>query len=254
MNDPTPQRVALVTGAAVRLGRHVALGLAQAGYDVVATYHASAEPARTLRDEVGALGRRCEIVRADLSEPDAAPDVVGAVGEAFGRLDVLVNSAAGFDATPLLEVDAERWDAVMALNVRAPHLIVRAAVDLLRRAEGCVVNICDLAGLQPWTQHPAHAVSKAALVHLTRVQARVLAPEVRVNGIAPGAVLPPESYTDERLRALAHAAPLLRLGRPQDVVDAVLYLASAEFVTGQILVVDGGRTLGPPARGSDEVL
>lgn len=252
MNDPTPQRAALVTGGAVRLGREMTLGLARAGYDVVATYHASEGPARALRDEVLALGRRCEVVRADLLEPGAAVEVVASVRDAFGRLDVLVNSAAGFDERPLLDVDAERWDAVMALNVRAPHLLVRAAADLLKGTRGCVVNICDLAALQPWTRHPAHSVSKAALAHLTRVQARVLAPEVRVNGIAPGAVLPPDSYSDERLRALADAAPLQRLGRPRDVVDAVLYLVSADFVTGQILVVDGGRMLGPPAPGTDE--
>ncbi len=246
MNDPTPQRVALVTGGAVRLGRHIALGLAQAGYDLVVTYRASEGPAHTLRDEVASLGRRCEIVRADLTAPRAAEDVAGAVREGFGRLDVLVNSAAGFDEQPLLDVDAERWDSVMALNVRAPHLLVRAAADLLRSARGCVVNICDLAALQPWTRHPAHSVSKAALAHLTRVQARVLAPEVRVNGVAPGAVLPPDDYSEERLEALADAAPLRRLGEPGDVVRAVLYLAGAHFVTGQILVVDGGRSLGAP--------
>jgi len=248
MNDPTPQRVALITGGAVRLGRHIALGLARAGYDVVATYRASEGPAQTLRGEVAALGRRCQIVRADLAEPRAAEEVTGAIRDAFGRLDVLVNSAAGFDEQPLLDVDAERWDAVMAVNVRAPHLLVRAAADLLRSSRGSVINICDLAALQPWTEHPAHSVSKAALAHLTRVQARVLAPEVRVNGVAPGAVLPPESYSDERLAALADAAPLRRLGKPGDVVEAVLYLVGADFVTGQILVVDGGRLLGPPSR------
>lgn len=253
MNDPTPQRVALVTGGAVRLGRQVALGLARSGYDVIATYHTSVEPAHALQDDVAALGRRCELVQADLAEPRAVEDVAGTCREAFGRLDVLVNSAASFDPRPLLEVDAERWDAVMALNVRGPHLLVRATADLLRNAGGCVINICDLAAFEPWTQHPAHSVSKAALAHLTRIQARVLAPEVRVNGIAPGAVLPPESYSAERLRALADAAPLRRLGDPQDVVDAVLYLAGADFVTGEILVVDGGRSLGPPVRGTGKV-
>ena len=167
-----------------------------------------------------------------------------AVRAAYGRLDLLVNSAASFEAAPLLDVDAEAWDAVMALNVRAPHLLVRAAAELLRASRGCVVNISDLAALQPWTERPHHAVSKAALAHLTKIQARVLAPEVRVNAVAPGAVLPPDDFPEERLRALAAATPLKRLGTPEDVAEAVLYLARAPFVTGQVLVVDGGRLLG----------
>jgi NAD(P)-dependent dehydrogenase (short-subunit alcohol dehydrogenase family) len=116
---------------------------------------------------------------------------------------------------------------------------------MLRESRGSVVNLIDLSAFQPWTEHPHHAVSKAALAHLTRVQARVLAPEVRVNAVAPGAVSPPDDLSEGRRTALANATPLGRLGTPQDVVDAVLYLAGAAFVTGQILVVDGGRLVGP---------
>jgi pteridine reductase len=166
------------------------------------------------------------------------------VRSAYGRLDLLVNSAASFEASGLLDVDADAWDAVMDLNVRAPHLLVRAAAPLLRASKGNVVNITDLAAFQPWTERPHHAVSKAALAHLTRIQARVLAPEVRVNAVAPGAVLPPDDLAEDRRRALAAATPLKRLGTPDDVVRAVLYLAEAPFVTGEILVVDGGRLLG----------
>jgi len=248
MDDPKPQRVALVTGGAVRVGRALSLGLAEAGYDLVVTYRTSAAEAEDVADRVREAGRRCELVAADLSLASAASVVARAAERAFGRLDLLVNSAASFDAAPLLEVDAERWDAVMALNVRAPHLLVRAAAALLRRSRGCVVNIADLSAFQPWLERPHHAVSKAALVHLTRVQARALAPEVRVNAVAPGAVLPPESLSDEALLALAEAAPLQRLGSAADVVSAVLYLASAEFVTGEVLVVDGGRLLAGPRR------
>ncbi len=244
MTDRPTQRVALVTGGAVRVGRAIALGLARAGYDLMITYHASEAAARELEAEVRGTGRRCELVRADLSDPAAAESVIDSVRAAYGRLDLLVNSAASFAASPLFDVDAEAWDAVMHLNVRAPHLLVRAAAPLLRAAEGNVVNISDLAALQAWTERPHHAVSKAALAHLTRIQARVLAPEVRVNAIAPGAVLPPDDFSEERLRALAAAIPLKRLGTPDDVVQAVLYLAKAPFVTGQILIVDGGRLLG----------
>jgi pteridine reductase len=245
MNVGEPQRVALVTGGAVRLGRAIALGLADAGYDLVVTFHSSAGPAREVENLVRAAGRRCEIVRADLADAASPERVIAAVRTAFGRLDLLVNSAASFEASPLLEVDADAWDAVMALNVRAPHLLVRAAAELLREAHGNVVNLTDLSAFQAWTERPHHAVSKAALAHLTRVQARALAPTVRVNAVAPGAVLPPDELSEERRRALAGVTPLQRIGTPQDVVNAVLYLASAPFVTGQILVVDGGRLVGP---------
>lgn len=248
MNDPEAQRVALVTGGAVRVGRALSLGLAEAGYDLVVTYLSSASEAEKVAERIRRVGRRCELVAADLSDADAAERVVGAVEGAYGRLDLLVSSAASFDAAPLLDVDAERWDAVMSLNVRAPHLLVRAAAPLLRTARGSVVNIADLSAFQPWVEHPHHAVSKAALVHLTKVQARTLAPDVRVNAVAPGAVLPPEDLSEEARRSLAAAAPLRRLGSPQDVVQAVLYLARAEFVTGEVLVVDGGRMLGAPQR------
>lgn len=244
MNDPMPQRVALVTGGAVRVGRAIGTGLAEAGYDLAVTYRSSEQAAATLSDEVTAMGRRCALVRADLAEPEAAERVVDGVRAAFGRLDLLVNSAATFDARPLLEVDAERWDAVMAVNVRAPHLLVRAAAPLLTEARGSVVNIADLAAFQAWTERPHHAVSKAALVHLTKVQAKALAPDVRVNAVAPGSVLRPEGWSEERWLDVARRAPLGRPGTPTDVVDAILYLAGADFVTGQVLVVDGGRLLG----------
>jgi pteridine reductase len=245
MTDPMPQRVALVTGGAVRLGRAIAFGLARAGYDLAATYHTSEVAAGELATALRAMDRRCEMIRADLSEPAAGDAVIAAVRATYGRLDLLVNSAASFEARPLLDVDASAWDAVMDLNVRAPHLLVRAAAPLLRQSRGSVVNITDLAAFQPWTERPHHAVSKAALAHLTKIQARVLAPDVRVNAVAPGAVLPPDDLPQERRQALAAATPLERLGTPEDVVQAVLFLAHAPFVTGQILVVDGGRLLGP---------
>lgn len=245
MNDPKPQRVALVTGGAVRVGRAISLGLATAGYDVGITYRSSEDEAASACDEIESMGRRCETARVDLADPRAADTVVDAVSEHFGRLDLLVNSAASFDARPLLDVDAEHWDAVMAVNVRAPHLLVRAAAPFLTEAGGSVINIADLAAFQPWTDRPHHAVSKAALVHLTKIQARALAPSVRVNAIAPGSVLRPEGWSEDRWQDIASRAPLGRPGTPQDVVDAVLYLATAPFVTGQVLTVDGGRLLEP---------
>jgi pteridine reductase len=245
MNDTQRQRVALVTGGAVRLGRALALGLADAGYDILIGYRFSSDAAREAVAEIERRGRVAEAVQADLADPEASSLLADAVRQRFGRLDLLVNSAASFRSVPLMDVDAEEWDRVMDLNVRAPHLVVRACADLLRASRGCVVNITDLSVFQAWTVYPHHAVSKAALAHLTRVQARALAPEVRVNAVAPGAVLPPEDWPEARWDALAERAVLGRTGSPEDVVQAVLYLAEARFVTGHVLPVDGGRLLGP---------
>jgi pteridine reductase len=245
MNEAGIQRVALVTGGAVRLGRAISLAMAEAGYDLVVHYHSSEDPARELAALVEGMGRSCALVQADLSHPDAAGAVIRAVRERHGRLDLLVNSAAGFDAHPLLEADAGLWDGVMALNVRAPHLLVREAAPLLAAVRGSVVNLTDLSAFQPWAEYPVHAVSKAALAHLTRVQARALAPDVRVNAVAPGAVLPPEDYPADRVQMLRDRTPLKSLGTPEDVARAVLFLSGSPFITGQILAVDGGRLLGP---------
>jgi pteridine reductase len=245
MEGGPKQRVALVTGGAVRLGRAIALGLAEAGWDLVIGYRSSVADAEQTTHEVEALGRGCVAVRADLSRPEGAVVLSRAVRDEYGRLDLVVNSAATFRDVPLLDVDAEEWDRVMSVNVRAPHLLVRELADLLRTARGSVVNIVDLSAVQAWTEYPHHAVSKAALAHLTRVQARALAPDVRVNAIAPGAILAPEGWSEERWTALAERAVLRTVGSPRDVVDAALYLADATFVTGQVLAVDGGRLLGP---------
>jgi len=237
----------------VRVGRAVSLALAEAGFDMAVHYHSSADGAEAVRARVEQLGRSCHLVRGDLSHPEGPERIVSEIDGHYGRLDLVVNSAAGFDEHPLEAVDATVWDRVMNLNVRAPHLLVRAAAPLLRSGRGAVVNILDLSAFQPWTEHPAHAVSKAALAHLTRVQARALAPEVRVNAIAPGAVLPPDDYPPERLDALRVRTPLGRLGTPEDVARTVLFLADSPFVTGQVVAVDGGRLLGPqgpPSHGS----
>lgn len=249
MNDREGQRVALVTGGATRLGRAISVGLAEAGYDLVIGYRSSTSDANKVSAEAGALGRSCEAVHGDLTNPVACEALSAMAEKVYGRLDLVVNSAASFRSVPLMQVDAEEWDAVMTLNVRAPHLVVRAAARLLVESRGAVINITDLSSVQAWAEYPHHAVSKAALTHLTKTQARALAPNVRVNAIAPGAVLPPDDWTAERWRALVTVAPLGRVGSPSDVVKAVLYLAEADFVTGQVIAVDGGRLLGPPGPG-----
>ena len=239
-----PRKVALVTGGAVRVGRALSLGLAEAGYDVAVHYYSSSTAAREVGRRIGEMGRRGVLVEGDLGDPAGVEAIAAAVQKRCGRLDLLVNSAASFEQADLLDVNADDWDRVMNLNLRGPFLLVRESAGLLKESQGTIVNILDLGAIEPWTHHPHHAVSKAALLHLTKVLARVLAPDVRVNAVAPGSVLMPEaSDTAERERE-RRLTPLGRLGSPEDVLRAVLFLAASPFITGEVLVVDGGRSLG----------
>ncbi len=236
----TQDRIALVTGGAHRVGRALALALARAGCDVAVHYHSSADAAARTVHEIQALGRRAVALHADLACADAAAPLVEQCVAALGGLDILVNSAALFERAPVAAIDAAAWDRVQAVNLRAPFLLSRAAAPHLARRGGTIVNITDLSAFQPWPSYAHHAVSKAGLAHLTRVLARALAPAVRVNAIAPGTVLPPagdaEAESADR-RVLATA------GTPADVERALLYLVQSPFVTGEVLVVDGGRML-----------
>jgi pteridine reductase len=226
------RKVALVTGAGVRVGRAIALDLAAHGWEVAAHGNAHRPP------------RGLVALRADLAAPDGADALARDFRARFDRLDLLVCSAAGFDRRPLAETDAAAFDAQMDLNARAPLLLARALLPLLRRAKGSVVNVADVGGgLVPWAGYAAYCASKAALVRITECLALELAPEVRVNAVAPGTVLWPESYPPAQRRELAARIPLRRAGTPADVAAAVRYLAGAPFVTGVVLPVDGGRRL-----------
>lgn len=236
--------VALVTGGARRIGRAISLGLADAGHDIVVNYNRSAREADEVVALVESMGRRAIAVEGDVSRAADVEAVAAATRDRFGRLDVLVNNASIFPSTPLLEIEEVEWDRVMAVNLKAPFLLVKAMADDLTRTRGSVVNLVDLSALQPWVEHPHHAVSKAGLLHLTRVMARALAPHVRVNAIAPGSVLPPDDYTEEDLKRSAKKAALGRIGSPDDVVETVLFLLRSRFMTGEVVVVDGGRQLG----------
>lgn len=236
-------KTALVTGGAVRVGRAISLALAGEGMRVVVHYHSSSAGADSLVAEIRAAGGDAVAIGADLSRGDQVERLAREAVGATGGIDVLVNNASVFPPQRLEETDEALWDHTLAVNLKAPFLLIRHLAATLRERRGCVVNLCDLAGLQPWAAYAAHGVSKAGLVHLTRVAARALAPEARVNGIAPGAVLPPESMGPDELGAIAKSTPLKRLGSPEDVTRAVLYLLHADYVTGEILVVDGGRML-----------
>jgi len=235
--------VAIVTGGAVRVGRALSLGLAEAGYDVVVHYHTSEGSAGKVVEGVEALGRRGMTVSGDLAESDDVRELATRIRETFETVDLLVNNASTFFQNPLLEVGEDEWDRAMAVNVKGPFLLARELVPELERGRGSVVNITDLSAFVPWREFPHHSVSKAALLHLTRAMAKALAPEIRVNAVAPGTVLPPDAYGPEERERSRRRTLLGTLGSPQDVVRTVLFLARSPFVTGEVVVVDGGQSL-----------
>lgn len=237
-------KVALVTGGARRLGRELSLALAKAGAGVVVNYNRSAAQANELCEQIEALGQRAVPVQADVSRGDDVQRLIEVTEEVFGRLDILVNNASTFENVPLLEITEESWDRVMGVNLKGPFLVSQKAEPLLRaHRRGLIVNMTDLAGIQTWPAYGHHGVSKAGVIHLTKVLARAFAPEIRVNAIAPGTVLPPVDYTPAQVESLRGRTPLQRIGTPADVVRALMYLIDADYVTGEMVVVDGGRLL-----------
>ena len=237
-------RVALVTGAGQRLGSEFARALAGRGMVLALHFNRSADGAEALRDEIRAAGGKAEVFQADLTDADAAQRLAPAAAASLGGLDVLVNSAAVMYHISFENTSVAQYDEVLDLNLRSPFFVAQGAAPMLRRARGRIVNIADLGGLEPWPGYAAHSVAKAGVVMLTKVLARALAPEVNVNAIAPGTVLVPDSYSEAERSRLADNTPLKRLGTPSDAVNALLYLLEGgDFVTGEILVVDGGRLL-----------
>jgi pteridine reductase len=218
--------------------------VAERGATLAIHYNESASGAEELRKEIRDAGGTAEVFRADLSNPEAAKGLPRQVAEQFGHLDVLINSAGIMKSATVEETTPALWDEVMAVNLRSAFFTVQGALPWLKPARGKVVNLADVGGLEPWPRYSAHCVSKAGVVMLTQVLARALAPEITVNAVAPGAVLPPDSWGKDALDHLAASTPLKRLGSPQDVVSAVLYLLEdGDYVTGQTLVVDGGRLI-----------
>jgi len=234
-------KVALVTGGGRRVGRALALALGGRGASVAVHYNESDKGAREVAERIAKEKGRAETFAADLMQDSAPADLIKRVVGTFGQLDVLVNSAAIMMRTPFGEIAATEWEKIFALNLRAPFFLAQAAAPHLRRAKGAIVNIADLAAFETWPAYIPHGLTKSSVVHMTKALARVLAPDVRVNAVAPGTVLLPETLGAKDVAHLKETTPLKRDGRPEDVASAMLFLLDADYVTGETIIVDGGR-------------
>jgi 3-oxoacyl-[acyl-carrier protein] reductase/pteridine reductase len=235
-------KVALVTGAAKRIGRSIALRLADEGADLVVNYETSQSEAEQLVGEIAAHGRRAVAIQADVSKKADVGKLFAQVGKEFGKLDILVNNAGIFFPAKFEELTEEQWDRIMNVNLKSQFLCAQAAIPLLRRGAGQshIVNISSLGGLLAWPAFTHYCVSKAGVIMLTRSLARALGPKILVNSVAPGTIqFPGESPDEDYIRKV----PLHRTGTGEDIADAVAFFVKSEFITGQILPVDGGRTL-----------
>jgi NAD(P)-dependent dehydrogenase (short-subunit alcohol dehydrogenase family) len=238
---PLEGQVALVTGAAKRIGRSIALKLAAEGAAVVVNYATSRGDADRLAREIGAGGQRAMVIQADVTRRADVGKMFAAVANEFGRLDILVNNAGTFFEAKFEELTDEQWDGILDINLKSQFLCSQAAAPIMKRqGSGRIINISSLGGLLPWPSYTHYCVSKAGSIMLTRCLARALAPEILVNSIAPGTIqFPGEPPDEEYIRRV----PLHRTGTGDDIAGAVAYLAIADFVTGQVLAVDGGRLL-----------
>jgi pteridine reductase len=248
VNDAEPVvdlrgRCALVTGAAHRVGRAIALELGRAGMTVAIHYRSSAEDAERTADDLRRLGGHPVLFQADLSTRDGARALGESVLAELGRLDVLVPSAAGFERVVYDAIDDDAWDRMMVLNLAAPFALVQKLTPALRRQRGSITFITCSSTRTPLRNYLPYVVSKGAVAHLMRTLSLELAPEVRVNAVGPGTVLPPPDYDTDALDRIRSRIPLGRLGSPDDIARAVVFLAKSPFITGQELIVDGGRTV-----------
>ena len=240
-------KTALITGAAKRVGAEITRALHQAGMDIVVHYRHSAKDADTLCNELN--GRRAGSaigIAADLLQTTETERLIKASFDWHGNLHALVNNASVFYPTRLGGTDEQQWDELFGANLKAPFFLTQAAATYLKLSEGCVVNLIDIYAQRALSKHPVYSASKAGLAMLTKALAKELGPDVRVNGVAPGAILWPDKEMDEQVKKeIIRSTALKRRGTPQDIAKAVLFLVKdADYITGEIITVDGGRSLG----------
>jgi NAD(P)-dependent dehydrogenase (short-subunit alcohol dehydrogenase family) len=237
-------KTALITGAAKRIGREIALELARAGADVAITFRTSDREARRTVVELTALGVRAVALRCDVRDETSVKQMIAEVRRELGGIDVLVNNAGFYETAEFEKITVQQWDEIFATNARGAFLVSKHAAKELRKRKGRIVNVGSLGGIRPWASHAHYCSSKAALHMLTQTMAKALAPEIVVNCVAPGMIDLREKKPSDTLKRFAKKTPLQRNGSAQDVAIAVRFLAGqAQFVTGQILVVDGGLGL-----------
>jgi NAD(P)-dependent dehydrogenase (short-subunit alcohol dehydrogenase family) len=237
-------RVVLVTGAAKRLGREIALAAAENGANVAITYRRSAVEARALVGALGRFGVDGLAIRCDVTDETNVREMVKEVAHEMGGIDVLVNNAANYETTEFEKLTVAQWDAIFASNVRGPFLVSREALPYLKKRRGRIVNMGSLGGIRPWATHAHYCSSKAALHMLTRVMAKALAPEIAVNAVAPGMIDLGERAAAAFMKRMAKETPMRRNGTGREIAAAVMFFATApHFITGQVLAVDGGLGL-----------
>jgi 3-oxoacyl-[acyl-carrier protein] reductase len=238
-------KTVFITGGARRLGKAIALAMAQAGANVAFTFRSSGQEAAQTLTDIKSTGVKALALECDLRNAASATDVVKNVLKHFGQIDLLINNAGVFETANIEDITAEQWDEVFAVNVRAPFLVSQSCIPALRNAGGRIINMGSLGGEKPWATHAHYCSSKAALHMLTQVMAKGLAPEIAVNCVAPGMIdVGGDGKDSALLQRLAAHTPMKKNGSPQDIVSAVMYFATApHFITGQILTVDGGLSL-----------
>ncbi len=241
------KKVALITGGAKRIGAAIGRKLHAEGFTLVIHYHQSKSTAESLASELQQKRpNSVSLVQGDLRDPTTPRNLVKHCHQAHGQLDLLVNNASAFFPTPINSASITDWELLMDINLKAPFFLSQAATPLLAKQQGCIINLLDIYAERPLADHPIYTATKAGLAALTRSLARDLAPDIRVNGVAPGAILWPEAGQDEASRkSLIARTPLKRLGQTEDIANTIYFLATAPFITGQVVNVDGGRTILP---------
>jgi len=245
VHPPLHNHVALVTGAGKRLGRVIALSLARAGANLIVHYNESHQGARATLREIDAMGGEAMAVRADVSRPQQVAAMFRAVEKRFGGLDLLVNNAGIFFPAQWDQLSEKDWDRTLGVNLKGAFFCAQGAARIMqRRGRGRIVIISSLGGLQAWPDYMHYCASKAGVISLTRSLAKALAPRIQVNSVAPGTIVFPNERLDARRKRMLRSIPLQKAGRPEDIAEMVLFLATrSDFITGQVFVVDGGKSI-----------